>query len=46
MPFNRARIDVDLIQKTRYNVPLSKTAKIALPKPWPLPKFEPLHINN
>ena len=46
MPSNRARIDVDLGQKTRYNVPLNKTAKIAPPKPWPLPKFEPLYINN
>ena len=46
MPSNRARIDIDLVQKTQYNVPLNKTAKTAPPKPWPLPKFEPLHIDN
>ena len=46
MPRNRARIDADLVQKTQYNVPPNKTAKTPPPKPWPLPHFEPLHINN
>jgi hypothetical protein len=46
MPFNRARIDIDLVQKTQYNVPLNKMAKTAPPKPWPLPHFKPLHIDN
>ena len=46
MSSNRARIDVNLVQKTQYNVPPNKTAKIASPKPWRLPEFEPLHINN
>ena len=46
MPRNRARIDADLVQKTQYNVPPNKTAKTPPPKPWPLPHFEPLHIDN
>ena len=46
MPSNCARINIDLVQKTQYNVPLNKTAKTAPPKLQPLPKFEPLHINN
>ena len=46
MPRNRARIDADLVQKTQYNVPLNKTAKTPPPKPWPLPHFEPLYIDN
>ena len=46
MPRNRARIDTDLVQKTQYNVPPNKTAKTPPPKPWPLPHFKPLHINN
>ena len=46
MPRNRARIDADLVQKTQYNVPPNKTAKTPPPKPWPLPHFEPLYIDN
>ena len=46
MPRNRARIDADLVQKTQYNVPPNKMAKTPPPKPWPLPEFEPLYINN
>ena len=46
MPSNRTRIDADLVQKTQYNVPLNKTAKTPPPKPWPLPNFEPLLIDN
>ena len=46
MPSNRARIDADLVQKTQYNVPPNKTAKIPPPKPWPLPNFEPLLIDD
>jgi hypothetical protein len=46
MPSNRARIDADLVQKTQYKVPPNKTAKKPPPKPWPLPKFEPLHIDD
>ena len=46
MPSNRARIDADLVQKTQYKVPPNKTAKKPPPKPWPLPEFEPLHIDD
>jgi hypothetical protein len=46
MPSNRARIDVDLVEPTQYNVWLNQTAKKPRPKPWPLPKFEPLHIDD
>ena len=46
MPSNRTRIDADLIQKTQYNVPPNQIAKKPCPKPWSLPKFEPLHIND
>jgi hypothetical protein len=46
MPSNRTRIDADLVQKTQYNVPLNQIAKKPCPKPWPLPKFKPLHIND
>jgi len=46
MPRKRARIDADLVKKDQYNVPPTRIAKIPPPKPWPLPKFEPLHINN
>ena len=46
MPSNRTRIDADLVQKTQYNVPPNRIAKKPCPKPWPLPKFEPLHIDD
>ena len=46
MPRNRARIDVDLVQKTQYNIPLNKIAKTPPLKPWPLLYFKPLYINN
>ena len=46
MPSNRAIIDANIVQKTQYKVPLNKTAKTPPPKPWPLPKFEPLYITN
>jgi hypothetical protein len=46
MPSNRAKIDADLVPKTQYNVPPNKTAKKPPPKPWPLPKFKPLHIDD
>jgi len=46
MPSNHARIDADLVRKTQYKVPQNKTAKIPPPKPWPLPEFEPIHIDD
>jgi len=46
MPSNRARIDADLVKPTYYNVRPNQTAKKPRPKPWPLPKFKPLYIND
>jgi hypothetical protein len=46
MPSNRASNDLDLVQPTQYIVPPNWTAKKPPPKPWPLPKFEPLHIDD
>jgi len=46
MPSNHARIDADLVQKTQYKVPPNKMVKIPSPKPWPLPEFEPIHIDD
>ena len=46
MPSNRARIDADLVEPTQYNVRPNQTAKKPCPKPWPLPKFKPLHIDD
>jgi hypothetical protein len=46
MPSNRARIDTDLVEPTWYNVRPNRTAKKPRPRPWPLPTFEPLHIND
>ena len=46
MPSNRARIDADLVKPTQYNIRPDRKAKDPPPKPWPLPEFKPLHINN
>ena len=46
MPSNRARIDIDLVQPTQYHVLPYWCAKKQYPKPWPLPKFEPLYIDD
>jgi hypothetical protein len=46
MPSNCTRIDADLVQKTQYNIPPNQITKKPCPKPWPLPKFEPLHIDD
>ena len=46
MPSNRARINADLVQKIQYKVPLNKTAKRPPPKPYLLPEFKPLYIND
>ena len=46
MPSNRARIDIDLVQPTQYHVPPYRCAKKQYPKPWPLPKFKPLYIDD
>jgi len=46
MPSNCTRIDTDLVQKTQYKVPPNKTVKTPPLKPWLLPKFKPLHIDD
>ena len=46
IPSNRARIDTDLVQPTQCNVRPDRKTKKPCPKPWPLPKFEPLHIDR
>ena len=46
MPSNRSKIDIDLVQPTQYNVRPNWIAKKPCPKPWPLPKFEPLYIDD
>ena len=46
MPSNRSKINIDLVQPTQYNVRPNQSAKKPCPKPWPLPKFKPLHIND
>jgi hypothetical protein len=46
MPSNHASNDPDLVQPTQYIVPPNRTAKKPPPKPWLLPKFEPLTIDD
>jgi len=46
MPSNRARIDIDLVQPTQYNIWPNKKGKKLCPKPWPLPKFERMSARN
>jgi hypothetical protein len=41
----RTSNDADLVQPNQYIVPKNKRAKIPPPKPWPLPKFDPLPID-
>jgi hypothetical protein len=41
MPSNRAFLDPDIVQPTKYVVPLTRAAKELSPEPWQLPKFEP-----
>lgn len=38
--------DIDLVQPTQYNVSKNKPAKKPPLKPWDLPKFEPLAIDD
>jgi hypothetical protein len=38
--------DIDLVQPTKYKVLKNKPAKKPPLKPWDLPKFKPLTINN
>ena len=46
MPSKRTSNDVDFVEPTQYNVQLNRIAKEPPTKPWPLPNFNPLHINN
>jgi Transposase IS4 len=38
--------DIDLVRPTQYNISKNKPAKKPPPKPWDLPKFEPLAIDD
>ena len=38
--------DFDFVRPTQYTVPLGKKAKTPAPKPWKLPTFDALYINN
>ena len=42
----RASNDIDFVEPPKYDVLPSWKAKRRPPEPWPLPDFEPLHINN
>ena len=38
--------DLDFVRPTQYVVPPGKKAKTPAPKPWKLPPFNALHIND
>ena len=38
--------DLDFVRPTQYVVPPGKNAKTPAPKPWKLPPFNALHIND
>ena len=46
MPSNRAFLDPNIIQPTKYIVPPTCIAKELPPEPWQLPKFEPFVIDD
>ena len=46
MPSNCVKVDEDLVWKTWYKVSSNCIAKKRPLKPWLLPKFKPLHIDN
>ena len=46
MPSNRTRIDADLFGRLNIMFLQNRIAKKPCPKPWPLPKFEPLYIDD
>jgi hypothetical protein len=46
MPSKCTSNDLDLVEPTQYNVQPNHIAKTRLPKPWPLPDFNPFHIND
>jgi len=46
MPSKRTSNDIDLVEPTQYRVNPNRKAKEPPPEPWPLPAFNPLHIND
>ena len=46
MPANRTSNDIGFVPLTQYPVPPTRKAKGRPPKPWPLPAFEPLQIED
>ena len=46
MPSNRTSNDIDFVLPTQYSIPPTRKAKEPPPQPWPLPDFEPLHIED
>ena len=46
MPSNRAFLDPDIVQPTKYIVPPTRVAKELPPEPWQLPKFKPFVIDG
>jgi hypothetical protein len=43
---NRTSDDIDFVPPTQYSIPPTRKAKEPPPQPWPLPSFEPLHIED
>jgi hypothetical protein len=46
MPSKRTSNDVGLVESTQYNVQTKSHRKGTPPKPWPLPNFNPFHIDD
>ena len=46
MPSKRTSNDIDFVEPTQYNIQPNYIAKEPPPKPWPLPNFNSLHIND
>ena len=38
--------DIDLVKRTEYIIPPSRVARKPAPKPWSLPAFSPIKIND
>jgi hypothetical protein len=46
MDSKRHSNDIDLVLPDQYIIPPTRKAKEPAPKPWKLPTFEPLQIND
>ena len=46
MPFNCAFLNLNIVQPTKYIIPLTCVAKELPLEPWQLPKFKPFVIDN